>query len=118
MTEEARQHHRIGKDIRVLIEINPRLGNHIHSNQILPCQTINVSAKGLCVHSQQPLNIGAIYQIGAELTDNATPLFMAAQVVWCEKTRHGSYRAGLELLNAEGSDQHQWSSRVNKTPPY
>lgn len=111
MNTEARQHPRLNADIRVFIELNPRLGGIAHNKQILPCHSVNISEKGLCVCSEQSLSDGAIFHIGAELTKHHPPYFMAAEVIWCDEAQKG-YRAGLKLLSAQESDCDQWSTRV------
>jgi len=68
--------------------------------------TKNLSAGGMCVMMDSPLEVGAEPQIEFTLPDDANLIYCTAQVVWSEKARSGQKtEVGLVFMDVSSEDK-------------
>lgn len=110
MREEKRRHLRLPVQSKVFIELISAAAGSGERAEMAICRTIDLSRGGLRVSLEKELVVGAIHQIGVELAEVDSTLYLAGEVKWClpdagpEKT----WSAGFEVLNAANSDIERW----------
>lgn len=114
MPEQRRQHLRLPIESTTFIELlSPRLAQN-DSGRTVTCKTANVSRGGLQVTLTEELPVGSILQIGVDLPDAETTLYLAGEVRWClpSKDVQSPWMAGFQILNAENSDIARWAELI------
>lgn len=112
--EENRTRVRLPVSCRVFIEVLAAAAGSNQEPEIIACETLDVSATGLKVGLQRELTQHSILQIGVEPPDSADTFYLTAEVRWCRHsgTENKHWYAGLELLNAHGSDSEHWKELI------
>ncbi len=110
MPEDKRQHLRLPVASKIFIELVSTPAGSAESGTIAMCNTLDISRGGLSVSLDQELTVGAILQIGVQLSDADDTLYLAGEVRWCrplQESQHG-WCAGFKLMNAGDSDIDNW----------
>jgi hypothetical protein len=113
MTVEKRRHQRLNFEGTIFIElVAPGMGSH--DGEVVRCTTIDISRSGLRVRLDRELTVGAILQIGVDLTNKEETLYLAGEVKWCgrEESVEESWLVGFELMNANDSDIEIWRAAL------
>ena len=84
MSTEKRRHERLAFQGTIFIELLAR-GMGGNDGEVLVCKTINISHGGLRVGVKRELTVGAILQIGVDLSSAQDTLYLAGEVIWCRK---------------------------------
>ena len=118
MSEFNRAHPRHPFEGEIFIE---RLASGVENDQpseIIKCKTVDVSLNGLRVGINLQLDVGAILQIGVDLSDAQDTFYLVAEVKWCcrDDTGETVWLAGFELLNAADTDLEFWRQAVTGIP--
>ena len=117
MTRESRGHKRLSFEGTIFIELMcSGLGDDQPSEVVL-CKTIDISRSGILVWINRELTVGAILQIGVELSHEGHTLYLAGEVKRCNCggiKNEGRWKVGFELLNATDSDIDAWHSMVDE----
>lgn len=118
MSELNRAHPRHPFEGKIFIEL---LASGIESNQpseIIQCRTLDVSLNGLRVGINQQLEVGAILQIGVDLSEAEDTFYLVGEVKWCcrDDTGETLWLAGFELMNAADTDVEFWRQAVMDIP--
>lgn len=112
MADDQRKHLRLARESTVFVElVSPRVDS-AGSGSVAICRTLDVSRGGLRISLDQELVVGAILQIGVELTETEDTLYLAGEVRWCRPSyeNENSWTAGFALLNANDSDIDSWEA--------
>lgn len=114
MHKDKRRYCRLPLESTVFIELESPAPGSLGPGKVARCQTLEVSRLGLRVQLDQRVTVGAILQIGVDLPGNDEPFYLVGQVRWRmqEKDKTGSWIAGFEILNAQGSDLEQWEQAL------
>jgi hypothetical protein len=84
MSSDKRKHQRLSQEETIFVELaSAGLGKD--DSRIALCKSVNISHNGLRVRIDHDLIVGAILQFGVELTPAEDTLYLAAQVIWCER---------------------------------
>jgi hypothetical protein len=79
----------------------PALGDvklrNLESGEMTTCRCLDISLGGLCVQVQSQLQPGLLLALEVRFFESARPILRRAAVRWCNRTREGSYRAGLQF---------------------
>ncbi len=116
MAEEKRRHQRLSFEGTIFIELaSPGLGRD-HQGEVVICKTIDISRYGLKVGVNRKLTVGAILQVGVELSGEDSTLYLAGEVKWCEQgpADAGQWLVGFEILNANDSDVDTWCALLDE----
>ena len=83
-------------------------------SEVVLCKTIDISRNGLLVWVNRELTIGAILQIGVELSHEDHTLYLTGEVKRCKpgRTNSGRWQVGFALMNATGSDIDAWRAMI------
>jgi hypothetical protein len=85
-------------------------------SEVVLCKTIDISRTGLLVWVNRELTVGAILQIGVELSSGGSTLYLTGEVRRCQHdhTNAERWEVGFELLNASDSDIDTWQELVTQ----
>ncbi len=116
MTDEQRKYLRLSLENTVFLELRSSGTGTGESAELVRCKTLDISRRGLRLELDQSLTIGAILQIGVELSADHDTLYLAGEVKWCLPAANADNRwtAGFELLDASDTDVDQWYDLVAK----
>jgi hypothetical protein len=80
---------------------DPALGNvkmrNLESGETATCQCLDISMGGLCVQVLNELPQGLLLALEVRFFESSRPVLRRATVRWCNSTRDGRYRAGLQF---------------------
>lgn len=112
MALDKREHLRLPVATKIFIELVSPSMDSSDSGKIAMCETQNVSRGGLQVGMQHKVTVGAILQIGVQMSDEDDALYLAGEVEWCRPSHDAGmpYSAGFRVLNANNSDIELWVS--------
>jgi len=116
MSEEKRRHHRLSFQGTIFIElVSPGMGGD-HQGEVVICKAIDISRSGLRVGVNRQLTVGAILQVGVELSGEDSTLYLAGEVKWCEQGPGDTdlWFVGFEILNANDSDIDTWRALLDE----
>jgi hypothetical protein len=120
MPEDKRQHLRLPVASKVFIELVATPAGSLEPCTVALCNTLDISRGGLRVGLDQELTVGAILQIGVQLSDVDDTLYLAGEVRWCrplQAPQHG-WSAGFKLMNAGDSDIDNWITLLSNMDRY
>ena len=114
MAEDSRKHQRLSFEGTIFIELVSSGMDDNQPSEVVLCKTIDVSRNGLLVWVNRELTIGAILQIGVELSREDHTLYLTGEVMRCKPARNngGRWQVGFELMNATDSDIDAWRAMV------
>ena len=115
MDNNHRQEIRIAHAETIFIEVQSSYANNLGegSSRLLICNSVDVSANGIQAQIDEPLPVGAIYQLCIEIAEPAERLFLAAQVKWIRKTDDGqAYHVGLMIFESDDTDIEGWKRHI------
>ena len=116
MTSESRRHKRLTFEGTIFIELMSSGIDDDQPSEVVLCKTIDISRSGILVWVNRKLTLGAILQIGVELSHESHTLYLAGEVKRCNcggLKNEGRWKIGFELLNASDSDIDAWYSMVS-----
>jgi len=116
MVEEKRKHQRLSFEGTIFIELVAPGMAEDHSGEVVLCKTIDISRSGVRVGVDLELTVGAILQIGVELSQEENTLYLAGEVKWCRQSGDEAtvWLVGFELLNASNSDIETWRALLTE----
>jgi len=105
---------RLPIETRVFIELESPPPGSIGPGKVARCETLEVSRAGLRARLAESVTVGAILQIGVELPGKDEPFYLVGQVRWRSRDKEvaGTWIAGFEILNAQGSDIEHWEAAL------
>lgn len=114
MSEESRKHRRLSFAGTTFIELVSSGVEDDQPSEVVLCKTIDISHSGLLVWVNRELTLGAILQIGVELSEEDHTLYLTGEVRRCRPSRYneGRWKVGFEFLNATDSDIDAWRAMV------
>ena len=116
MAQENRKHPRLSFEGTTFIELVSSGMEDNQPSEVVLCKTIDISDSGLLVWVARELTIGAILQIGVEMSHEDHTLYLTGEVKRCQAGRNncGRWQVGFELMNATDSDIDVWKAMVNE----
>ena len=108
--QEKRQELRLSAEETIFIEVDD--GGLDETPQIQISRSLDVSANGLQLVSDQPLCPGHIHRLCLQLVNPDRRFYLTAQVAWCRPLDDDSYVLGLKLLESQGTDVHLWKAWI------
>ncbi len=116
MREEKRKHQRLSFEGTIFLELVAPGMAEDHSGEVVLCKTIDISRSGVRVGVDRELTVGAILQIGVELSQEENTLYLAGEVKWCRQSGDEAtvWLVGFELLNASNSDIETWRALLTE----
>lgn len=116
MPNESRRHQRLAFEGTIFIELVSSGVEKDQLSEVALCKIIDISDSGLQVWVNRELTLGAILQIGVELSDEENTLYLTGEVRRCRRDSYtrGRWQVAFELLNATDSDINAWRALLQK----
>ncbi|MFA7554953.1 MAG: PilZ domain-containing protein [Spongiibacteraceae bacterium] len=108
---ERRSETRIDQQTTVFIEVCSTPDNTDTPANIIICSSLDLSANGLQVAIDQPVEIGTILRICAEFSGSEKVLYLVGETRWV-KEEDGHFNLGLEIYDAENTDIVSWKKVI------
>jgi hypothetical protein len=105
--QERRRHRRLLREERLFVQIASVGSEPEATERTFPCSTLDVSAEGLRLLLDRPLEIGCSIELWVEVTGRQGKYFLAGQVRWVTSTPEG-HLAGIALAPRSGDDLMAW----------
>lgn len=108
---EQRQELRLSAEETVFIEVDD--GGLDEPPLIQISHSLDISANGVQLISDRPLEPGHIHRLCLQLVNPERRFYLTAQVAWC-RPRPGDegYILGLQLLESMGTDVQGWKAWI------
>ena len=115
MPEQRRKNLRLPVESNTFIELVAPDINETDSGTVIACKSLNVSRKGLQVALGEEVTLGAFLQIGVDLPDSDSTLYLVGEVCWClpAKQQSTAWVAGFRLHKADNSDIERWIKLIS-----
>jgi len=116
MSNENRRHQRLPFEGTIFIELVSSGLEKDQPSEVALCKTIDISDSGLLVWVNRELTVGAVLQIGVELSEQENTLYLTGEVMRCRRDTYnqGRWQVGFELLNATDSDIDAWRALLGR----
>lgn len=112
---ERRQHPRIRVELAIYVEVVRRGSRTEADNQIIRCETLDVSVGGLKIWVPEPIPQGATLNIAAPMEDWKENLELVGEAMWVgEAEDKNGYWVGLALKDSSMEDMQKWASVVER----
>jgi hypothetical protein len=112
---ERRKHPRIAIERAIYVEVVGRGSRSEAQNQILRCETLDVSVGGLRIWVPEPIDQGSKLNIAAPMEDWKENLELVGQAMWSREADDGDgYWVGLELKDSTREDMEKWFTVVHR----
>lgn len=74
---------------------------NLNLNGEMKARTQDISAKGICLATNEPLAIETPLDIWLQMPDTGEEIYARGRVVWSNMIEHNKYRAGVSLENIQ-----------------
>ena len=114
---ERRKHQRIHIERAIFVEVANPDSRTEADNQILRCETLDVSVGGLRIWVPEPVAEGATLNIAAPMEDWKENLELVGKAMWvreADDTGKPGYWVGLELQDSSREDMAKWLKVVHR----
>lgn len=108
---EKRSEYRLAARARVMIEVESADPVGKAGERWLACGIRDVSARGLCLVSPEPLPVGAILQVVVALGQEGETFPLTVEVIWT-RLENEQILSGARILEAEGSAVPEWLEAI------
>lgn len=111
--QDNRQEYRLPSRETILIELTSSFENNQPTSEIVICNSVDISANGLQLAIDQPLETGLILNIAIQWKGIPKPINLVTEVKWMFQVEHdGQWMTGLELLESDDSNLQLWKSLI------
>jgi hypothetical protein len=104
--QERRRFRRSLREERLFVQITKGADEQL-KDRTFPCSTLDVSAEGLRLLVDRPLQAGAPIELWVEVTGREGKYFLSGEVRWVRETDAG-HLAGIALSPRNGDDLMAW----------
>jgi hypothetical protein len=105
---EMRKHRREKREEMLFVEVVSASNSKASDNLILECRTRDISANGLNIRADYPINADAILELAVNFESSKQQFLLTAQVKWSKQLAEQHFVIGFELIDSEHSDYSQW----------
>ena len=110
---EKRGEPRIYNEVAVFVETFSAPSGETRHASIVISKTLDMSANGLQVIMDTPINLGSILQICVEFTGEDERYSLVGEVRWVSKTRFDRhFLVGFQLLESDHSHIENWKHKI------
>ena len=106
---ERRKHQRIHVERAIFVEVDSPGSRTEAHNQILRCETLDVSVSGLRIWVPEEIMEGSKLNIAAPMEDWKENLELVGQAIWVRPAEdQEGFWVGLELADSSRADMEKW----------
>ncbi|MGH1373679.1 MAG: PilZ domain-containing protein [Cellvibrionaceae bacterium] len=112
-SSEQRQEYRLNSRETVFIELASASHDGQQPEEILVSKSVDISANGLQVLVNQPLEMNRILQVAVSLEDIQSPINLITEVKWiiADESNH-QWMVGLALLDSDDTKLAEWKTVI------
>lgn len=110
-SNDRRQEYRLADRATVFVEVRSASADGSTPAEILAGSGVDLSANGLQMLLDRPLQAGAILRLGADFGQSSPRLYVIGEVRWSRAESDG-FRVGFSLFDSEGSDIVAWKEKI------
>ena len=112
---DRRQHERVSVGKAIFVEVVKGRGRSEAHNEIIRCETLDISNGGLRIWVATPISAGSTLNIAAPTDDWAESLELVGEAMWVKEAgdRDG-YWVGLALKDSSREDMEKWFKVVHR----
>ena len=77
----------------------------------LACRIRDISARGMCLFSKEPLSLGALLPASVSLGNHREPFRLMVEVVWC-RPNQSEFLAGVQILESDDTAYVEWLDAI------
>jgi len=114
---DRRKHQRIHIERAIFVEVDNPNSRTESGNQIMRCETVDVSVGGLKIWVPEPVEEGATLNIAAPMEDWKENLELSGKAMWVtagDEADRGGFWVGLELMDSSREDMEKWLKVVHR----
>lgn len=108
---ERRTETRLDDRATIFIELLATDYDQREPAQISICSSVDISANGMQVRLDQPVEVGSILRLCAEFPDGRPPIYLVGEVKWLRPDGE-DYCAGFALFESEQTDIIAWKQVI------
>ncbi|MDK9557774.1 PilZ domain-containing protein [Marinobacter sp. M216] len=110
---DNRADYRLTATARATLELESEVPGKALKNRgrDLVCRIRDISARGMCLFSPEPLSLGALLPATVVLGDHPTPFVLMVEVVWCRPNR-SEFLVGVQIMESDGTGYVEWLDAV------
>lgn len=112
---ERRSESRFDERTTVFVELLAADYDFQEPAQVTICSSIDISANGLQLRMDHPVEVGTILRLCAEFSDDRPPLYLVGEVKWL-RPEGDAYCAGFALFESEQTDIVAWKQLIAAQP--
>lgn len=110
---EQRQEYRLDSKETVFIELASASPDGTQPAEILVSTSVDISANGLQVVVNQPLELNRILQVAVQLEDSDSPINLVTEVKWIiEDQVNQRWMVGLAMLESDDTRLAEWKNTI------
>ncbi len=112
--EDKRGEPRIHSEVAVFVETFSAPSGESRHHNIVISKTLDMSANGLQVVMDCPINLGSILQLCVEFTEEHERYNLVGEVRWVSKTRFEKhFLVGFMLLDSDHCHIEKWKHKMS-----
>lgn len=77
----------------------------------LVCRIRDISARGMCLFSREPLSLGALLPASVLLGNHPQPFSLMVEVVWC-RPNQSEFLVGTQIIESDDTAYVEWLEAV------
>ena len=106
-SHDRREHERQDRDEILFLQITRCEANTRLEGTTVLCSTLDVSASGLRLNTEKPVEKGQEMDLWVNVDGRAGKFFLAGVVAWSH-SENGKHSAGIQILEQENTDYRGW----------
>lgn len=79
----------------------------------LTCRIRDISARGMCLFSKEPLSLGALLPVSVSLGKHPEPFSLMVEVAWC-RPNQSEFLVGAQILESDDTAYVEWLEAIAK----
>jgi hypothetical protein len=112
---DRRKHQRVSVEKAIFVEVVKGCGRSEAHNDIIRCETLDVSNGGLRIWVATPISAGTTLNIAAPMDDWSENLELVGEAMWVkEAVDRDGYWVGLALKDSSRKDMEKWFKVVHR----
>lgn len=111
--QDNRSDYRLTARARAILELESEVPGPAdgRSGRALICRIRDISARGLCLFSSEPLSIGALLTASVSLGNQSEEFKLTVEVVWC-RPNDSAFLVGVQIIESDGTPYVEWVEAV------
>ncbi len=109
--DNRRSEQRLDEQVTIFVERYAAEFDNSRPASIMICDSIDISANGIQVRMDQPLEIDTILRLCAQFSGGRESLYVVGEVKW-QREENGQYCIGFALFESEETDIIAWKQLI------